>query len=101
MWNKNKKNNTAKGKFEFDLSAERMKAFSAVKAQKSEPSKLAKGLLGLCAFLVSAHNSTENEYTSAPVYDPRRDNPYDPFSSAFDPTDPIFGKFDDYGNPIE
>lgn len=51
MWDK--KNNTAKGKFEFDLSAERMKAFSAVKAQKSEPSKLAKGLLGLCAFLAS------------------------------------------------
>lgn len=60
MWNKNKKNNTAKGKFEFDLSAERMKDFSAVKAQKSEPSKLAKGLLGLCAFLASANNSTKN-----------------------------------------
>lgn len=85
MWNKNKKNNTAKGKgaFEFDLSANRMSAFSAVKAQKSEPSNIAKGALGLCAFLASAH------YASAPVYDPRRDNPYDPFSSAFDPTDPM------------
>ena len=89
MWNK--KNNTAKGKgaFEFDLSANRMSAFSAVKAQKSEPSNIAKGALGLCAFLTSAHNSTENEYTSAPIYDPKRDNPYDPFSSAFDSTDPM------------
>ncbi|WP_338705620.1 hypothetical protein [Pasteurella multocida] len=61
MWNK--KNNTAKGKgaFEFDLSANRMSAFSAVKAQKSEPSNIAKGALGLCAFLTSAHNSTKNK----------------------------------------
>lgn len=89
MWNKNNHAAKGKGTFEFDLSAERMKDFSAVKAQKSEPSKLAKGLLGLCAFLASANNSTENEYVSAPVYDPKRDNPYDPFSSAFDSTDPM------------
>ncbi len=57
MWNKNNHAAKGKGTFEFDLSAERMKDFSAVKAQKSEPSKLAKGLLGLCAFLASAHNS--------------------------------------------
>ncbi|MDY6216080.1 hypothetical protein [Actinobacillus porcinus] len=99
MWDK--KNNATKGKFEFDLSAERMKDFSAVKAQKSEPSKLAKGLLGLCALIASANNSTENEYTSAPIYDPDYDDPFNPSSMAFDPTDPIFGKFDDYGNPIE
>lgn len=76
MWDK--KNNATKGKFEFDLSAERMKAFSAVKAQKSEPSKLAKGLLGLCAFLPSAH------YASAPVYNSKYEDPLNP-SNSFGP----------------
>ena len=76
MWDK--KNNATKGKFEFDLSAERMKAFSAVKAQKSEPSKLAKGLLGLCAFLPSAH------YASAPVYNSKYKDPLNP-STSFGP----------------
>ena len=81
MWNK--KNNTAKGKgaFEFDLSANRMSAFSAVKAQKSEPSNIAKGALGLCAFLASAHNSTENEYTSVPIYNSKYEDPLDPSNS--------------------
>ena len=91
MWNK--KNNTAKGKgaFEFDLSANRMSAFSAVKAQKSEPSNIAKGALGLCAFLTSVTISKPESLCDT----------LDPSSIAFDPTDPIFGKFADYGNPIE
>lgn len=81
MWNKNNHAAKGKGTFEFDLSAERMKDFSAVKAQKSEPSNIAKGALGLCAFLTSAHNSTKNEYTSVPIYNSKYEDPLDPSNS--------------------
>lgn len=84
MWNKNNHAAKGKGTFEFDLSAERMKDFSAVKAQKSEPSKLAKGLLGLCAFLASAHNSTDIKYASDPIYNPKYEDPLNP-SNSFGP----------------